>query len=119
MDAPAGLKVVEDLFTRHAQVLRLHVGSAIIGTTAEHPFWVVGKGWVNANELVTGDTLIGKDGQTVVISRVEDTGEWATVYNMRVADWQALRSEARGVNPIMTSSDTPCPRSATRTPRRG
>ena len=21
------------------------------------------------------------------ISRVEDTGEWATVYNMRVADW--------------------------------
>ena len=62
-------------------------GSAIIGTTAEHPFWVVGKGWINANELAPGDTLIGKDGQTVVISRVEDTGEWATVYNMRVADW--------------------------------
>ncbi len=86
-DAPAGLKVVEELFTRHSQILQLNVGNAIIGTTAEHPFWVVSKGWVNANELAPGDTLIGKDGQEVAISQVEDTGEWATVYNMRVADW--------------------------------
>jgi len=83
----AGLKVVEGVFERHAQVLRLHVGSAIVGTTAEHPFWVVGTGWVNANALAAGNTLIGKDEQEVAISRVEDTGEWATVYNMRVADW--------------------------------
>lgn len=42
-------------FVRESLVLNLHVGDRIIGTTHEHPFFVRGKGWTNANEIRVGD----------------------------------------------------------------
>src|SRR5579883_2369938 len=41
-------KVVEEVFVRYGKVLYLTVGGQRIGTTSEHPFWVVGKGWLQA-----------------------------------------------------------------------
>ena len=84
--APPVLCVVEELFVRHAPVLRVHVGGRVIVTTGEHPFWVRGTGWVEAFALAPGDVLVGMDGQPVPVEAVEDAGEWATVYNVRVAD---------------------------------
>src|SRR5260370_516876 len=58
-EGPVGPRVVEELFVRTSPVLRLHVGGRVITTTAEHPFWVEGKGWTPAGELCEGDVLVG------------------------------------------------------------
>jgi hypothetical protein len=67
-------------------VMYLHVGGRRVGTTGEHPFWVRGKGWLQADQVVAGDHLVGHDDQWVVVDAVERTEEYQTVYNLRVAD---------------------------------
>jgi predicted RNA binding protein YcfA (HicA-like mRNA interferase family) len=79
-------KRIEEVFVRYAKLIWLTIGDQRIGTTSEHPFWVVGKGWLPAGDLMTGDILVGHDGQQVAIS-AKEIGEWATVYNMRIDDW--------------------------------
>jgi hypothetical protein len=44
VDGPLEAKVVEEVFVRSAPVLGLLVGGRLIGTTAEHPFYVLGQG---------------------------------------------------------------------------
>lgn len=69
-----------------APVLELHVGGRRIETTAEHPFYVFGEGWVRAQELQPGDGLLGLDDAVTVVDDVAKTERTATVYNLRVAD---------------------------------
>jgi hypothetical protein len=59
----------------------------LIRTTGEHPFYVKGRGWVAALELLQGDLLSSEDGQWVPVEEVYDTGEYETVYNLRIADF--------------------------------
>jgi YD repeat-containing protein len=80
-------KVVEEVFVRTAQLFHVHVGGQVIRTTVEHPFYVAGRGWVPAIELQPGDLLSSHDGQWVPVEEVFDTGEFETVYNVRVADY--------------------------------
>lgn len=37
------------------------------GVTAEHPYWVRGKGWVEVKDLKQGDQLTGHDGQIITV----------------------------------------------------
>src|SRR5262249_2852668 len=37
-------------------------------------------------QVVAGDHLLGHDGRWAVVAATRDSGEWATVYNLRVAD---------------------------------
>ncbi len=87
-DASADVTVqyVEEVFRTTGRLLNVHAGGQVIGTTAEHPFWVVGRGWTAALELQSGDLLLGHDGQTVVVEEVFDTGETVPVYNLRVSE---------------------------------
>jgi hypothetical protein len=80
-------KVVEEVFVRLAEVIEVRVGGRTIGTSSEHPFWVVGKGWTPARALTVGDAFIGHDGQSLPVTDIVHTGQWATVYNLRVADF--------------------------------
>jgi hypothetical protein len=67
--------------------LWLTVKGRRIGTTAEHPFYVVGKNaWVPAGEIEVGDEFVGHDGKITKLDGKE-SGEWSTVYNLRVADY--------------------------------
>ena len=85
--APLQLKPVEQVFERWPRVVEVHFpGGVSIGTTAEHPFWVVGKGWVWAGDLVPGDQLLGEDGQEVAVESIRQTEHYEKVYNLRVAD---------------------------------
>lgn len=86
VNSDVGVQVVEEVFVRYGQVLWLTVNSVRIGTTAEHPFWVVGKGWTPAGDLAVGDVFVGHDGRPSTLEAREE-GDWATVYNLRVIEW--------------------------------
>lgn len=88
-------KVVEEVFVRTARIVRLRVCGHEIATTAEHPFWVKGKGWQKVSELRPGDLLSSHDGQWVALEGVWDTGEEATVYNLRIAEYHSYFVGAR------------------------
>src|SRR5262249_51408534 len=83
-DGPLAYKMVEEIFVRVAPVLNLHVGGQLIRTTAVHPFYAWGKGWSAVAFLEAGDWLLTKTGQWVQVDAVTDSGEVATVYNLRV-----------------------------------
>lgn len=71
--------------TRHPDrpLIRMHVGNDTIECTDAHPFWVVGHGWVRADELTPGAVVAGTDMATVLVSGVARTGR-AEVYNLTV-----------------------------------
>jgi hypothetical protein len=42
---------VQEVFQTEQPVFLLHLGGTVIRTTAEHPFYVPGKGWITAAEM--------------------------------------------------------------------
>lgn len=61
-----------------------------VKTTAYHPFYVKGKGWVNAINLIKGALLQTKTGE-VPITKIEKTRyeEPVKVYNLQVKEWES------------------------------
>ena len=55
-DDPAGPVVARrvDVFQNYSPLLEVHVGGQVIRTTAEHPFWVKDRGWVDAHNWWLG-----------------------------------------------------------------
>jgi hypothetical protein len=76
---------VEDVFTRVAPIVWLTVTGRRVGTTAEHPFYVVGVGWRCAGELTYGDVLSSHNAVVGAVETVHTDTEMVTVYNLRVA----------------------------------
>ena len=56
--------------------------SIVITTTPEHPFFVIGKGYVKAADLEFGDECLKSDGSNSFISTKEIIEETHTVYNL-------------------------------------
>ena len=54
--------------------------------TAEHPFFVKGRGWRSLQALHVGDRLIASEGE-VEVRAVEETGRLATVFNLEVEEF--------------------------------
>ncbi len=48
-------KRVVAIFQRQALILHLHFGDQVIRTTSEHPFYVWGRGWIEAGEMDADD----------------------------------------------------------------
>jgi hypothetical protein len=87
---PEGLveaKVVEAVFVRTGRIFRIRAGGKEIRTTAEHPFWVAGRGWMEAGLLQPGDELVGHAGRSATVEEAQDTGKHERVYNLRVGDY--------------------------------
>jgi len=85
-----GLKKVTKVFINETDVLvKVYAGNEIINATPTHPFWVEGKGWVAAGELIQGDQVRLYSGQFLEISKVvpERLPETIKVYNFEVEDW--------------------------------
>ena len=70
-----------------------------IETTSEHPFWVEGKGFVNAGSLQQGDMLRLSTGENARIESVweEVLEEKVLVYNFEVADFHTYFVSELGV----------------------
>ena len=84
---PVQVKQVEEVFVRVSPIVQLRVSGRTISTTIEHPFYVLEKGWQCAAELQDGDRLASHNDVTSVVEAVAETGQVATVYNLRVADY--------------------------------
>jgi hypothetical protein len=85
-DAPVRTSVVEALFELSAPILQLGIGGRTIETTAEHPFYVAGKGWLRVEKLASGDLLVGHNDQLTPADSITRTDRHKTVYNVRVAE---------------------------------
>ena len=84
-DAPPLVSQVEARFENVARIWHLHlVGGQVIRTSAEHPFYVEGRGWVPAGELRPGDLLVSHDGQRIAVAELYDTGAYEHVYNLAI-----------------------------------
>ena len=83
-------KEVVGLFQKQAdEIYYIHIGDEIIEVTAEHPFWLDGKGWTFVKDLKVGDWLVSSDGSKLAIDRIEKEPREATVYNFEVADFNS------------------------------
>ena len=73
-----------NLFQNYSPLLDLHVGGRVIRTTVEHPFWVIGKGWTAAQQVVPGDLVLGADNEQTPVTLVDGPEEPAPVYNLEI-----------------------------------
>jgi intein/homing endonuclease len=81
-------KEVEWLFQRDVEeTYNITVGGEVITTTDEHPFWIIGKGWVEAQNLKINDIMTTSDGKELAIKNIEIKKEHKTVYNFKVKDY--------------------------------
>ncbi|WGU94451.1 polymorphic toxin-type HINT domain-containing protein [Paenibacillus dendritiformis] len=81
-------KEVEWLFQRDVEeTYNITVGGEVITTTDEHPFWIVGTGWVESKDLVVGDVVTTSGGNELAIEKIEIKKEYKTVYNFKVKDF--------------------------------
>ncbi|MFG6458358.1 polymorphic toxin-type HINT domain-containing protein [Roseateles sp. BYS96W] len=58
----------------------------VIDVTGNHPIWVVGKGWIEARELIEGDELYSADGKPVSVislTNIDHSNDFV-VYNLEV-----------------------------------
>ncbi len=97
------------------EILHLYTDEGDIDTTANHPFYVIGKGWVAAGDLVEGDEVYNLDGTTSVVlsSEIEVLDEPVLVYNIEVED---LHSYFVGCVPVLVHNyDVPV-KKITKTP---
>ncbi|CAH1223239.1 hypothetical protein PAECIP111893_04938 [Paenibacillus plantiphilus] len=91
-------KEVEWLFQRDVEeTYNITVGEEVITTTDEHPFWIVGKGWVEAQHLVVGDVLTTSDGKELAIEKIDVKQEHATVYNFKVKEFHTYFVSSLGI----------------------
>ena len=89
-DAATGttqLKLIKQMFEKHSATLALTFSNGeTVETTREHPFYVVGRGFVKAGELGIGSSIVTRAGPSVSLVSVK-AGEAQTVYNFEVADY--------------------------------
>ena len=92
---PTACKVLQVFHNDPARIFEVHVGEPgengggaaapdIIRSTANHPFYVQGKGWVKVQDLKVSDLLKSHTGRYVAVQRVVDSGKTEPVFNLQV-----------------------------------
>ncbi|MBJ6361120.1 S8 family serine peptidase [Paenibacillus sp. GCM10012307] len=91
-------KPVEELFNNETdEVYTINVSNTSIQTTSNHPFWVKGKGWVPADELIQGDELETEDGTLHRINSISLQYEPTNVYNFTVREFHSYYISNLGI----------------------
>ena len=75
------------LFASYSPLCSLTVGGKTIRTTAEHPFWVKGRGWRHAHQIESGDELRAEDGRWLAVEAVTGNEGAEPVYNVVVEEY--------------------------------
>jgi hypothetical protein len=86
-------------------------GNDIWVATANHPIWVEGSDWTDADELEVGDVTVGVNGERRAITGVIDYGWLAehTVYNLSVANVHTFMVGSIGAATLVHNSSPQCP----------
>ena len=95
-----GYKEVKRLYIKEIDTLvHLKINGEEIDTTENHPFWVVGIGWIAAGNLRVGDKVLLKTGEisTVESITVEKLDKPVKVYNFEVEDWHTYFVAESGI----------------------
>lgn len=82
-------RVLETFVRETSHLVHLTVNGETIVSTFDHPYYVKGKGFVNAADLWVGAELVDKSGNTVLVENLyrEDLdNKTTTVYNFKVED---------------------------------
>lgn len=88
-----GYQLVEAVFQRSVhKLINLTMKGKRIQSTIEHPFWIEGKGYVEAEELEIGDKIVCFAEENIRIEEVEKieiflSEDSIVVYNLRIAEW--------------------------------
>jgi intein/homing endonuclease len=81
----------------------------VITTTDEHPFWVVGLGWVEAEDLEVGMILQTSEETFVDIDGIERRLGEFEVYNFEVSEFHTYFVSDWGILVHNTCGDDPLP----------
>ena len=84
-------KVLEKYVRKTRELVHIIVGGKEIVSTSDHPYYVEGRGFVNACQLCIGSPLLDADGKILEVEQIykEQLGknEEVKVYNFQVEDW--------------------------------
>ena len=84
-------KVLEKYVRKTRELVHIVVGGEEIVSTPDHPYFVVGRGFVNAGQLCIGSPLQNADGKILEVEQIYkeylEEDEEVTVYNFQVEDW--------------------------------
>ena len=85
------LKKVTKIYEKETrELLHLQTSTGRIDTTSNHPFYVIGKGWVAAGDIETGDDISLAGSTTTVLGwEYESCDEAIIVYNLEVEDFNS------------------------------
>jgi hypothetical protein len=76
---------VTEWFRREAPaIIDIFIGVEKISCTIDHPFWVEGKGWVEASQIKPGTVLRDREGNALVVDVVRRRNEVTYVYNVEI-----------------------------------
>lgn len=80
------LQMVYSTFVSEKKILYIiRLGNERFEATEEHPFWIEGKGWVNAGNIKLQDRMMDKNGYVIPVDSIETVETSGTsVYNLSV-----------------------------------
>lgn len=79
-------KVLETFIHQKDEIYTLKVNNQLIYTTEEHPFYVINKGWINAEKLKFNDKLLSIKTGPTNIQNISKRNNKTYVYNFEVED---------------------------------
>ncbi|HVK20012.1 MAG TPA: DNRLRE domain-containing protein [Actinokineospora sp.] len=96
------VNVITGYGVKHLIEFAIDGGDKPIIATANHPIWIDGRGWTDAENIGIGDRVLIPGGATATIRHVRDLGTVADrlVYNLTVADLHTY-SVVTGDTPIV------------------
>ena len=87
-------KVLEKYVRKTRELIHIIAGGEEIVSTPDHPYYVAGRGFVNACQLCIGSPLLDADGRVLETEQIYkeylEEDEEVTVYNFQVEDWHTL-----------------------------
>ena len=94
--------VVRGFKTLSTHILKVFIrdSKGVISTTANHPFYVSGKGWIKAIDMQPGDILVGKETRSTVAGhRLQRLPKPIYLYNLEVKKYNNYFVQANANSP--------------------
>ena len=92
-------QVLETYIRKVDRLVHLIISGEEIITTVDHPFYVQGRGFIDAGNLLVGDKLVSSIGEDLLIENynIEVVEELVQVYNFQVEDFHTYHVGKNGV----------------------